>query len=158
MSELEQCLEALANLGGLQDVGIIRPYPAEWNTTPYTPKFKAPTLHIFDGKGSPNEHIYYFKSQTGNVVSNDAIMACLFIGTLKGIAFDWFLKLPASSIKTWAHLEKLFLNCFFEDDTEVAMPTLLATKQKKVKSIKTFEERFQSMSLSCPCYMSQSRW
>ena len=55
-------------------------------------------------------------------------MARLFIGTLKWVAFEWFMKLPASSIKTWADLEKLFLGFFFEDDTEVAMPTFLATK------------------------------
>ena len=54
MSKLEQCLETLANRGDFQDVGIIWPYPAEWDTALYPPKFKAPTLHTFDGKGSPN--------------------------------------------------------------------------------------------------------
>jgi len=43
--------------------------------------------------------MYYFKSQTGNIVSNDAIMA----------HFGWFMKLPSGSIKQWANLEKLFL-------------------------------------------------
>jgi len=36
-------------------------------------------------------------------------MAHLFIGILKGFAFEWFMKLPAGSIKTWVDLEKLFL-------------------------------------------------
>jgi len=45
-------------------------------------------LHTYDGKSSPNQHIYYFRSQTSNVINNDAIMARLFIGTLKGVAFD----------------------------------------------------------------------
>jgi len=76
--------------------------------------------------GSPNQHIYYFKSQTGNVVSNDVIMAHLFIGTLKGVTFEWFMKFPAGSIEKWVDLMKLFLA-----DTEVSLPTLLATKQKK---------------------------
>ena len=89
-------------------------------------KFKVPTLQTFDGKGSPNQHIYYFKSQTGNVVSNDAILAHIFIDTLKGVAFEWFMKLPACSIKNWADLEKLFLSRFFED-----IAILLTTKQKK---------------------------
>ena len=84
MSKLKQSLKALANQGGLQDVGIIQPYPIEWDMAPYPPKFKAPILHTFDSKGSPNHHIYYFKSLIGNVVSNDALMAHLFIGTLKG--------------------------------------------------------------------------
>ena len=100
MSNLEQSLEALTNRDGLQDMGIVRPYLAEWDTALYPPKFKAPTLHTFDSKGSLNQHIYYFKSQTGNVVSNDAIIDRLFIGTLKRIAFEWFMKLPAASIKT----------------------------------------------------------
>ena len=54
----------------------------------YPPKFKPPTLHSYDVKSSPNQHIYYFRSQTGNVVGNDAIKARLFIGTFKEMAFD----------------------------------------------------------------------
>jgi len=88
MSKLEQRIEALASQKGLQEVGVVRPYPAEWDLVPFPPKFKTPTLQAFNGKGLPHQHIYYFKSQTRNVVSNDAILTCLFIGTLKGIAFE----------------------------------------------------------------------
>ena len=89
-------------------------------------------------------------------------MPRLFIGTLKAVAFEWFMKLyadpyfewfmkfSAGSIKIWAELEKLFLARFFEDDTEILVPTLLAAKQKKGEFIKTFVERFQSMTLRCP--------
>jgi len=82
------------------------------------------------------------------------LIACLFIGTLKGVAFEWFMKLLASSIKTWANLEKLFWARFFEDDIEISVPTLLAAKQKKKMSIKTFVERFWSMTLRCPSGMT----
>ena len=88
MTQLEQRLEALTNSKGLQDAGVVWPYPAEWDLIPYPPKFKAPTLQAFDNQGSPNQHIYYFKSQTENVVDNDAILARLFIGTLKELAFE----------------------------------------------------------------------
>ena len=54
MSKLEQRLEALANRDSLQDVGLVQPYPAEWDTTPYPPKFKALTLYTFDSIGSLN--------------------------------------------------------------------------------------------------------
>ena len=54
MNQLEQRLEALTNRKGLQEAGVVRPYPAEWDLVPYPPKFKAPTLQAFDGKGSPN--------------------------------------------------------------------------------------------------------
>ena len=80
----------------------------------------------------------------------------LFIGTLKRVTFEWFMKLPASSIQIWADLKKLFLARFFEDDIKISVPTLLTTKQKKGKSIKTFIERFWSMALRCPSGMTQS--
>jgi len=94
-----------------------------------------------------NQHIYYFKSQRGNVVSNDAILARLFIGTLKRIDFEWFMKLPEGSIKNWSDREKLLLTRFFEDDSEITMPTLLATRQRKGESVKAFVERFENMAL-----------
>ena len=74
MKELEERLEAIAHRGELHDVGVTKLYPVEWDSAPYHPRFKATTLHAFDGKGLPNPHIYYFKSQTGSVVSNDAII------------------------------------------------------------------------------------
>ena len=49
---------------------------------------------------SSNQHIYYFWLQTGNVIDNNAVMARLFIGTLKGVAFDWFRSLPNGSINS----------------------------------------------------------
>jgi len=83
-------------------------------------------------------------------------LAHLFIDTLKGVAFEWLMKLSIVSVKTWADLEKLFLVRFFEDDSEISVPTLLAAKQKKGESIKTFVERFWSMALRCPSGMTQS--
>ena len=142
MNEFEKRLEAISNRCNVQEVGVVRPYPVKWDSSPYPPRFKAPNLHAFDDKGSLNQHIYYFKSQTGNVVSNDAIMPRLFIGTLNGVAFEWFMKLRVCSIEKWVNLEKLFLVRFFEDDIEVFVPTLLTIKKKKEESIKTFVERF----------------
>jgi len=71
----------------------------------------------------------------------------LFIVTLKGVAIEWFRKLPASSLKNWANLKKIFLTRFFEDDIEISIPSLLTTRQKKGESIKTFVKKFQSMAL-----------
>jgi len=107
------------------------PYLLEWDSVPFPAKFKPPTLHTYGGKISPNWHIYYFWSQTDNVIDNDAIMTRLFIGTLKGVAFDWFRSLPAGSINSWVDLETRFLSRFNEDDTEVTMDNLLSTIQKR---------------------------
>ena len=89
-------------------------------------------------------------------MSNDAILVRLFISTLKRVAFEWFIKLHAGSIRKWADLEKFFLARFFEDDTKVSVPTLLVAKQNKGESIKTFMERFRSMVLQCQSGMIQA--
>ena len=116
---------------------------------PYPPKFKPPTLYTYDGERSPNQHIYYFRSQTGNVIDNDAIMARLFIGTLKEVAFDWFRSLPPGSVNSWIDLETRFLSRFYEDDTEVVMDKLLSTVQRKGEFVRDYIERFKNLSLMC---------
>ncbi|XP_020262984.1 uncharacterized protein LOC109838963 [Asparagus officinalis] len=89
VDELEAHLNAIVNIIALREEGVVRPYPAEWDTTPYPSKFKV-------------------------------------------------------------NLESFFLARFFEDDTEVSVSTLLATKQRKEESIKTYMERFRSMALRYP--------
>jgi len=62
-------------------------YPLEWDLVPYPPKFKPPTLHTYDGKSSPSQHVYYFQSQTNDIIDNDVIMVRLIIGILNGGSF-----------------------------------------------------------------------
>jgi len=62
--------------------------------SPISANVQATNAAQYDGKSSPNQHIFYFWPQTDNVVDNDAIMAIMFIGTLKGVAFYWFRSLP----------------------------------------------------------------
>jgi len=81
-------IASLAQRDELKKVGMTCPYPLEWDAVLYPPKFKPPMLYTYDGKSSPNQHIYYFWSQTGNIIDNGTIMARLFIGTLKRMAFD----------------------------------------------------------------------
>jgi len=80
-------------------------------------------------------------------------MARLFIGILKGVAFDWFWSLPSGSVNSWIDLETRFLSRFCEDDTEVTMDKLLSTVQKKGESVHDYIERFRNLSLMCPAGM-----
>jgi len=133
---------------------VTHPYRLEWDSVLFPLKFKPPMLHTYDSKSSLNQHIYYFRSQTDNVIDNDAFMARLFISTLKEVAFDWFRCLPLGSINSWIDLETRFLSCFYEDDTEVIIDKLLSTVQKKGESIRDYIERFRNLSLMCPAEMS----
>lgn len=60
MNEFEKC--PITNLGKLQEVGIDRPYPSEWDLVKYSRKLKAPMMQNFDDRGPPSQHIYYFQS------------------------------------------------------------------------------------------------
>jgi len=85
-------------------------------------------------------------------------MARLFIGTLKGVAFDWLRSLPSISINSWIDLETWFLSRFYEDDTEVTMDKLLSTVQKGEKSVGEYIRGSVTFLLCsplachCPCY------
>lgn len=81
----------------------------EWASVSYSCKFKPLTLHQFNGNGSPSQHIYYFRSQTENIVTNDALLTRHFIASLKDLAFDWFIRLQPGTIKAFSNLESLFL-------------------------------------------------
>ena len=80
-------------------------------------------------------------------------MARLFIGTLKGVAFDWFKSIPPGSINSWINLETRFLSRLFEDDTEVTIDKLLSTNQKKEESVRDYIERLRNLSLMCSAGM-----
>src|SRR4051812_10150820 len=58
LKRLEEQVAALKTTTIRQEVGDIRPYPAEWDAIKYPSKFKVPTLNTFDGKGSAQQHIY----------------------------------------------------------------------------------------------------
>ena len=80
-------------------------------------------------------------------------MTRMFIGTLKGVAFDWFRSLPPGSISSLIDLETRFLSRFYEDDTEVTMDKLLSTVQRKGESVRDYIKRFRNLSLMCPAGM-----
>src|SRR4051812_33057941 len=73
MKRLEEQVAALKTTTIRQEAGAIRPYPVEWDAVKYPFRFKVPTLNTFDGKGSAQQHIYYFQSQTGSLMGNDPV-------------------------------------------------------------------------------------
>src|SRR3954464_11839953 len=78
-------------------------------------------------------------------MGNDPVRTLIFISTLKGVAFEWFRKLPKGSITCWDDLEALFLSRFFEEEANINMHTLLLTKQKEEELVKDFIERFREL-------------
>src|SRR3954469_15306398 len=79
-------------------------------------------------------------------MGNDPVRTRLFINTVKGVAFEWFRKLPKGSITCWDDLEALFLSRSFEEEADINMHTLLLTKQKEGELVKDFIERYQELA------------
>src|SRR3954467_8674412 len=89
MKRLEEQAAALKTTTIRQKAGTTRPYLVEWDAVKYPSKFKVLTLNTFDGKGFAQQHIYYFQSQTRNLIGNDPVRTQLFLSTLKGIYFEY---------------------------------------------------------------------
>jgi len=53
-------ITSLAQRDELKKAGMTRPYPLEWDSVPYSPKFKPHMLHTYDGKSSPNQQSITF--------------------------------------------------------------------------------------------------
>src|SRR3954465_5179692 len=98
-------------------------------------------------KGPHNIISTTFLSQTGNLIGNDPVRTRQFISTLKGVAFEWFRKLPKGSITCWDDLEALFLSRFFKEEVDINMHTLLLTKQKEGELVKDFIECFRELPM-----------
>lgn len=123
--------------------------PFKWNLIPFLETYRVLNIDMYHEKGSPNQCICHFHLLIGNAMSNDALMSRLFVGSLKGTAFDWFYTLPVRSIK-WADLEAWLLTCFCKNDTKISMPTLIEEKQKKSEPVKNFVKKLRNLSRKCP--------
>ena len=130
MKDLEKKINALMSAQEVKKTSIPCPYPREWDSIPYPPKFNLINFTPFDGRGSPTQHLIYFKSHLGIISGNEPLMVRSFVGTLRAAAFDWYRRLKPGSITTWDDMESMFLANFFDDDTEVSIGTLFEEKQK----------------------------
>ena len=79
---------------------------------PVPSKFQLPQLESFDGHKDPQDHLNTFKTTLGLQQPPDKILCCSFPTTLKGVAREWFTKLPTSSIDSFEQLSNAFLRHF----------------------------------------------
>ena len=68
---------------------------------PVLSKFRLPQLEPFNGLKDPQDHLNTFKMTLGLQQPPDKILCRSFLTTLKGVAREWFTKLPTSSINSF---------------------------------------------------------
>ena len=74
------------------------PFTATILECPVLSKFRLPQLEPFDRLRDPQDHLNTFKTTQGLQQPLDEIMCHSFPTTLKGVAREWFTKLPTSSV------------------------------------------------------------
>jgi hypothetical protein len=84
------------------------------------------------------KHISKFLVQCGEASGNDALKIRLFPSSLSGSAFTWFSSLPASSIISWADLEKQFHKYFFAEIQEMKLTDMTALKKRNDEPVPNF--------------------
>ena len=88
------------------------PFTAAVLECPVPSKFRLPQLESFDGLRDPQDHLNTFKTTLGLQQPPDEILCRSFPTTLKGVAREWFTKLPTSSVDNFEQLSNAFLRHF----------------------------------------------
>ncbi|XP_030931077.1 uncharacterized protein LOC115956956 [Quercus lobata] len=115
---------------------------------PVPSKFHLPQLKPFDGLKDPLDHLNIFKTTLGLQQPPDKILYCSFLTTLKGVAREWFTKLPTSSIDDFEQLSSSFL-CHFVGGQHPKRPAdhLLTIKQGEKETLRSYVKHFTRETL-----------
>ena len=103
---------------------------------------------MFDGLKDPQDHLNTFKTTLGLQQPPDEILCHSFPTTLKGVAREWFTKLPTSSVDSFEQLRNAFL-CHFIRGQRPKTPTddLLIVRQGEKKTLRSYVKRFTRETL-----------
>lgn len=144
---MQSQLEVLMHWKDLQDIEIVRLYPTEWETIPYSLNYKPLTL-------------YWFNNKRVSILAS-----LLFLVASRTSGGEWFHPhqgICKYFIRTFIHLVHIFtcrnnkiigwfrirpLSLIFEDETEVCVPSLLVTEWRVGETFKTFIGRFLELSV-----------
>jgi len=127
------------------------PYPPAYDLIPLPNWYKVPDFTKFSGQDdtSTMEHVNRFIIQCGEAANRDELRVCLFLSSLSGSAFTWFISLPPNSVITWADLEKQFHKYFFSGVHEKKITDLVRLRQRNDESVESFMERLREVKNKC---------
>ncbi|KAK4726853.1 hypothetical protein R3W88_031770 [Solanum pinnatisectum] len=100
--------------------------------------FKIPKFNMFDGHGDPIAHLKDFCSRLVGLENNEALLMRLFIQSLSGIAFTWYVKQDFDKWLAWEDMARDFVEQYkfnMKDD-----PTMLNLLEIRKLGHESFEE------------------
>ena len=115
---------------------------------PVPSKFQLPQLESFDGLKDPQDHLNTFKTTLGLQQPPDEILCRSFPTTLKGVAREWFSKLPTSSVDSFEQLSNAFLHHFIGGQRlKRPVDHLFTIRQGEKKTLRSYVKRFTHENL-----------
>ena len=119
------------------------------NEHPFPPKFKMPSLDLYDGTHDPFDHIATFKTTMHLQGVLDEIMCRAFLTTHKGSTRVWFNKIPPNTMNSFEELSKLFFNNFIGGQRHKrSSSSLLTIEQGENESLRSFITCFNREALT----------
>ncbi|XP_022157897.1 uncharacterized protein LOC111024503 [Momordica charantia] len=120
------------------------PFTSDILEVPIPPKFKTPTMKLYDRSKDPKDYVEVFEGLMDFQAATDAIKCSAFQIALTGSARLWYRRLPARSISTYSQLRKEFISQFFSRHYDRKTATHLATiRQKEGETLREYVTRFQ---------------
>ena len=111
-------------------------------------KFRLPLLEPFDGLKDPQDHLNTFKTTLGLQQPPDEIQCYSFPTTLKGVAREWFTRLPTLSIDSFEQLSNTFLRHFIGGQrSKRPADHLLTIRQGEKETLRLYVKRFTRETL-----------
>ncbi|XP_062100073.1 uncharacterized protein LOC133805942 [Humulus lupulus] len=92
---------------------------SEWiQNEPKPQDFIIPSLHAFNGKGDPLNHLFQFQQKMTLEANNEAIQCKVFSTTFFGPALLWFRQLKPGSLNSFSDLRRFFLQQYIANREE----------------------------------------
>ena len=119
------------------------PFTVAVQECPVPSKFRLAQLEPFDGLKDPLDHLNTFKTTLGLQQPPGEILCRSFPITLKGAGWEWFNKLPTSSIDTFEQLSGSFV-CHFVGGQRPKRTAdhLLTIKQREKETLRSYVTHF----------------
>ncbi|PKA50798.1 hypothetical protein AXF42_Ash017677 [Apostasia shenzhenica] len=119
------------------------PFSDAIHLAPVPEDFRPPRLEVYKGITDPREHVQGFEATVRYRQPDKPTRCHLLANTLKGAAFNWFIKLPRGHISSYEHLKWELIARFIGQTRMVVSNMALANiKQGKRESLRDYTNRF----------------
>ncbi|PKA62944.1 hypothetical protein AXF42_Ash007740 [Apostasia shenzhenica] len=119
------------------------PFSDAIRLAPVPEDFRPPRLEVYKGVTDPREHVQGFEAAVRYRQPDEATKCHLLANTLKGAAFNWFVKLPRGHISSYEHMKWKLIAHFIGWTRMVISDMVLANiKQGERESLRDYTNRF----------------